>query len=163
KQRAGDYRAARDVLLQALSEAPDPAPLLDALGSVEQDLGEYCKAECSYLRALSASSATKGDPERIAVLVNLASLYLDTKQRSKGESVREELEKLELGALKDHPAEKALLLNVIASLEHARNRNDEAERYFSQSLFLLRQVLGPASLDAAGVEANMGLLRLEAR
>lgn len=163
KQRAGDYRGARDILLHALSEAPDSAPLLDALGSVEQDLGEYFEAERSYLRALSASAATKGDPERIAVLENLSTLYLDTNQHLKGDDVREQLEKLELGALNDHPAEKAVLLNVIASLEHARNRNDEAERYFSRSLLFLRQALGPASVDAAVVQANMGLLRLEAR
>jgi tetratricopeptide (TPR) repeat protein len=164
KQRAGDYRGARDILLQALSEAPDSAPLLDALGSVEQDLGEYFAAERSYLRALSASAATKGDPERIAVLENLSTLYLDTNQHAKGEHVREQLEKLELGALNDHPVEKAaLILNVIAGLEHARNRDDEAERYLSLSLLLVRQALGPASVDAAVVRANMGELRLEAR
>jgi len=163
KQRAGDYRGARDILLQALSEAPDSALLLDALGSVEQDLGEYFEAERSYLGALSASAATKGDPERIAVLENLSTLYLDTNQHAKGEHVREQLERLELGALNDHPVEKAALLNVIAGLEHARNRNDEAERYFSLSLLLMRQALGPASVDAAVVRANMGALRLEAR
>src|SRR5262249_49278362 len=51
----------------------------------------------------------------------------------------------------------------IPSLEHARNRDDEAERYYSRSLLLLRQARGPASIDAAIVQSNMGLLRLGAR
>jgi len=163
KQRAGDYHGARDILLQALSEVPDSASLLDALGSVEQDLGESFEAERSYLRALSLSAATGGDPERVAILQNLATLYLDTDQYSKGERVREQLEKLDLGALNDHPAASGALLNVIASLEHARNRDDEADRYYAQSLLLLREARGPASVDAALVQANMGFLRLEAR
>ena len=49
KQRAGEYNAARDILLKTLSEVPDSASLLDALGSVEQDLGEYFEAERSLL------------------------------------------------------------------------------------------------------------------
>lgn len=163
KQHAGDYQAAQDILLKALSEVPDCAPLLDALGSVEQDLGEYFEAERSYLRALNASAATAGDPEHVALLQNLGTLYLDTGQYSKGERVREELEKLELGAFNDHPAAAGVLLNVIGSLEHARNRDDEAERYYSRSLLLLRQARGPASVDAAAVQTNIGLLRLEAR
>src|SRR5262249_12491835 len=85
KQHAGDYHAARDILLQTLSEAPDSASLLDALGSVEQDLGEYFEAERSYLRALSLSAATSGDPERVAILQNLATLYIETHQYPKGE------------------------------------------------------------------------------
>src|SRR5689334_14744426 len=63
KQNAGDYNAARDILMKALAEAPNSAPLLDAFGSVQQDRGEYLEAERSYLRALSASAATEGDPE----------------------------------------------------------------------------------------------------
>src|SRR5437763_4089196 len=52
KQSAGEYKAARDILLEAVSKAPNSASLLDALGSVQQDLGEYLDAERSYLRAL---------------------------------------------------------------------------------------------------------------
>src|SRR4051794_5704183 len=39
KQQAGEYNAARVILNKALSEAPNSISLLDALGSVEQDLG----------------------------------------------------------------------------------------------------------------------------
>jgi hypothetical protein len=41
-------------LLEALSQAPHSALLLNQLGSVQQDLGEYLEAGHSYLRALSA-------------------------------------------------------------------------------------------------------------
>ena len=163
KQQAGEYNIARDTLLKALSKTPDSAVLLDALGSVEQDLREYLAAERSYLHALSAS--TQGDPERVAVLQNLATLYLDTGQYSKCERIREQLEKLEWrpGEFENHPAEAAALLNVIGSLEHARRREDQAERYYSRSMMLFRQAHGPISVDAALVEANLAFLRLEAR
>jgi len=163
KQGAGEYNAARDILLEALSKAPNSASLLDALGSVQQDRGEYFEAERWYLRALSASAATKGDPERVTILQNLATLYLDTDQYSKGERVREQLEKLLPGALNADPAAAGALLNVIASLEHTRNRDDEAERYYSECLRFLHQAQRPVSVDAALVKANLGFLHLEAR
>lgn len=165
KQQAGEYNAARDTLLEALSKTPDSALLLDALGSVEQDLGEYFAAERSYLHALSASARTQGDPERVAVLQNLATLYLDTGQYSKGERIREQLEKLKWrpGTLENHPAQAAAFLNVMASLEHARKRDDQAERYYSESLMLFQQAHGPVSVDAALVKANLAFMRLEAR
>lgn len=164
KQSAGEYNAARDILLEALSKAPSSAALLDQLGSVEQDLGGYLEAERSYLRALSASRATKGDREQVTILQNLATLYLDTDQYSKGERIREQLEELlQPRALNDNPAEAATLLNVIASLEHARNRDDEAERYYSECLRFLQQAQAPVDADAALVRANLAFLRLEAR
>lgn len=65
--------------------------------------------------------------------------------------------------LNDHPGEAGTLLNIIAGLEHARNRDDEAERYYSRALLLLRQAHERASVDAALVEANLGFVRLDAR
>lgn len=162
KQSAGQYSAARDILLKALSQEPHSASLLNQLASVQQDLGEYLKAEHSYLRALSASTQTGGDPEHLSILENLATLYLDTDQYSKGERMREQLEKLPPGVLKDHPAKAGALLNVIGNLEHARNRDDEAERYYSRSLRLFQRSVG-VGVDAAIVEANLGFLRLKAR
>ncbi len=163
KQQAGEYNVARDTLLEGLSKTPDSAVLLDALGSVEQDLGEYLAAERSYLHALSAS--TQGDPERVGVLQNLATLYLDTGQYSKGERIREQLENLTWrpGEIENHPAQAATFLNVMASLEHARKRDDQAERYYSRSLMFFRQAHGAVSVDAALVETNLAFLHLEAR
>jgi tetratricopeptide (TPR) repeat protein len=126
-------------------------------------MGDYLEAERSYLRALRASPPSEADPERLVVLHNLATLYLDTGQYSKSDGVREQLEQALPEALNHHSAWAGELLNVIGSLEHARNRDDEAERYYSRSLVLLRQVHGPVSLDAALVEANIGFLRLKAR
>jgi tetratricopeptide (TPR) repeat protein len=163
KQRAGEYGVARKILLEALSKAPDSALLLNQLASVQQDLGEYLDAERSYLRALNSTTEPEDTPEQLIILQNLATLYLDTAQYSKGERVRDQLEKLEPESLKDHPAEAGSLLNVIGSLEHARNRNDEAERYYFRSLQLLHQGGGPWVIDAATVEANLGFVRLEDR
>jgi Tfp pilus assembly protein PilF len=161
KQRAGDYKAARDILLQALSSAPTSTALLDALGSVAQDSGNYLEAERFYLEALDDAERTNGDPERIAILNNLGTLYLDTDQYSKGERIRQKLESLDFGALEHHPTEAAAFLDVIASLEHARKRNDEARRYYARSLVLLRMAEGSVSVDAALVEANLAFLLLD--
>lgn len=162
KQLAGEYNSARDILLEALSKAPNSASLLNQLGSVEQDLGEYLEAERSYLQALSTSAQAEDDPERLVVLNNLGTLYLDTGQHAKGDRVREQLEKLAPGTLETHPAAAAKLLNVIAGLEHARNRDDDAETYYARSLQLFQKANGPVAVDAALVKNNLGGLRLEA-
>ena len=60
KQRAGEYGVTQKILLEALSQAPHSALLLNQLGSVQQDLGEYLEAERSYLRALSATTESGG-------------------------------------------------------------------------------------------------------
>ena len=161
QQQAGEYQAARNILLRALTQAPNSASLLNQLGSVQQDLGEYLEAERSYLRALSASSEGAREVEHVFTLHNLATLYLDTGQYAKGERVREQLQKLPPGVLDNHPAEVGVLWNVIGSLEHARDRDDEAERYYSRSLTLLRQARGPASVEAGAVETNRGFMRLQ--
>ncbi|MBV9767389.1 MAG: tetratricopeptide repeat protein [Acidobacteriaceae bacterium] len=161
-QDAQGPNAGRDTLLQALSKAPESASLLNALGSLQQDTGEYLEAERSYLHALS-TAATSNDSERVVVLQNLGALYLETNQYSKGERIRRQLEKLQPGIFADHPAAAGVLLNIIASLEHARKRDDEAEHYYSESLNFLHQAHGPVSVDAALVEANLGFLRLESR
>ena len=51
----------------------------------------------------------------------------------------------------------------MATLEHTRKHDDQAERYYSQSLMLFRRAHGPVSVDAALVEANLAFMRLEAR
>ncbi|HXR77323.1 MAG TPA: tetratricopeptide repeat protein, partial [Bryobacteraceae bacterium] len=147
KQRAGEYVAARDILLEALSTTLRSASLLNQLGSVQQDLGEYLEAERFYLQALNACTQTGSDLERLVILNNLGTLYLDTSNYSKSEQIRELLEKLRPGTLNNHPAEAGALLNAIASLEHARGRNDEAERYYSRSLLLFRQAHAGTSVD----------------
>ena len=161
QQRAGDYPAARTALLEGLSKAPESAALLNALGSVEQEASEFIEAERRYLQALKASATTPGDLEWLCVMNNLGTLYLETNQSSKGERVREELERLPASALQNHPVAAGLLLNVIASLEHARNNDSEAIRYYAQSLLLLRKTQGAVSADATAVESNLGFLNME--
>jgi len=161
-QAAGQYNAARDLLLEALSKTPNSASLLDQLGSVQQDLGEYLQAERSYLRALSASAKASDEPEGVLILNNLGTFYLETAQYAKGSSTREQLEKLAPGTLEDHPAIGATLLSTIGSLEHARNRDNQAQTYYAHSLQLFRKANGPVSVDAALVKNNLGGLKLEA-
>ena len=161
QQHAGKNSTARTILLEALSKAPESPTLLDALGSVQQDLGEYLGAEDTYVHALAAAARTSGDVERIVILNNLGTLYLDTGQYAKGQWVRAQLEKVPSGIFENHPVAAALLLNVVASLEHARNKDDNAVRYYGQALVLLRQAQGPVSADAAAVESNLGFLQFE--
>jgi tetratricopeptide (TPR) repeat protein len=164
KQAAGEYPAARAILIEALSREPRSPALLDALGSVEQDLAQYREAERLYLRALDAPTRTAENPERIAVLHNLGTLYLDTGNYAGGQRIREQLETLRLDPIAgDHPQQAALLLNLLASLNHERNRDDEAERDYAQALQLLRKPTTAASGDIAIVENNLGFLHLEAK
>jgi tetratricopeptide (TPR) repeat protein len=162
KQRTGEYNAAQRILLEAMSEAPHSPLLLNQLGSVEQDLGQYLEAERSYLLALAATVQTDGATERLVILSNLGALYLDTGQYSKGEAVREQLEKLVPETLQGHPVAAAKLLNTLASLNHERHRDDQAQTYYARSIQLLHQAEGPSSAEAALVESNLAFLRLEA-
>jgi len=163
KQSAGDYATARTILTNALLEAPPSGPLLNALSSVQQDLGEYLEAERSYIRALEVYARSENDPERIVVLNNLATLYLETDQYSKGERVREQFESLPPEALARQPMSKVAFLELSGSLEHVRNRDDRAERYYTLALELLRKTESSASVLAASIESNLGFLRLESQ
>jgi tetratricopeptide (TPR) repeat protein len=162
KQNCGEYAAADSILQQALSEAPASASLLDALGSVQQDMGAYLEAEKSYLRALSAAGRIENDPERMLVLNNLGTLYLETHQYSKAAGIREQLETLPVTALERRPHAAALLLDVLGSLEHAQHRDEQAVRDYTRALDYFHQVAEPASLVGAAVENNLGYLHLEA-
>lgn len=161
-QQRGQFNAARAILLEVLSKAPDSALLLNQLGSVQQDLAEYLEAERSYLHALSASAKTEGDPQRLVILNNLGTLYLETGQYRKSDPLREQLEKFAPITFENHPAAAARLLSVIGSLEQARNRDDKAETYYARSLQLFQHANGPVSVDAALVKNDLGGLRLEA-
>jgi tetratricopeptide (TPR) repeat protein len=161
-QQSGQFNSALAVLHDALSTLPNAALLLNQLGSVQQDLGQYLEAERSYLRALSAATPSNYGSDKLTIQTNLATLYLDTDQYSKGEQVREQLEKATASVLTFDPVSVARLMTVIGSLEHVRNRDDEAERYYSRSLAAFRQAQGSVSADAALVEANLGFLKLQA-
>lgn len=162
QQRVADYSGARTILMEALLKAPKSAALLAALGSVEQDRGKYLEAERLYLQALSVSERSEDNREFICILNNLGTLYLDTGQFAKGERVRAQLVKVPSLVLDSHPRSAALLLNVIGGLEHARNRDAEAIRYYAQALEFLRKVPEPVSADLAAVESSLGFLHLEA-
>jgi tetratricopeptide (TPR) repeat protein len=159
-QQAGQLQAARDVLLRGLSMAPDSAPLLDALGSVEQDKGEYAEAESLYLRAIAAAADSAG--ERMVALNNLGTLYLETAQHKKGDRIREQLQKLLPAILETHPIAAGMLLNVMGGLERARNRNDEAERDYVRSLQLFEQARQIAIRQTAIAKNNLGGIKLDA-
>jgi Tfp pilus assembly protein PilF len=64
KQSAGDYATAHTMLTNALLAAPKSGRLLSALGSVQQDLGEYLEAERSYIRALEIFAQSGNDLPR---------------------------------------------------------------------------------------------------
>ena len=161
---AADYRAARTILTQALAIRPEAPELLNALGSVEQDLGNYLEAERLYLRALSGSRRVEGESARlvISILNNFATLYVGTHQYAKCQRIRRELDEFRPETFARHPAELAGILNILASLEYERHRYDEAERIYLQSLELWRQAGAAGRLGAAAVENNLGMLRLEA-
>lgn len=161
KHEIGEYHVAREILLNALAEAPGSAALLDELGSVEQDLGEDLEAERYYLRALSASA--QSDPERLIASNNLGTLYLETRQYAKADRVCEQLERVSFFILEREPAVEAGILGVIGGLEQARKRNGVAESYFERSLQLFQKAYGPASIGGATMKNNLGGLRLEAR
>jgi tetratricopeptide (TPR) repeat protein len=58
---------------------------------------------------------------------------------------------------------KVAFLELSGSLEHVRNRDDRAERYYTLALQLLRQTEDSASLLAASIESNLGFLRVESQ
>jgi tetratricopeptide (TPR) repeat protein len=163
KQSDGDYATAHTMLTNALLAAPKSGRLLSALGSVQQDLGEYLEAESSYIRALGIFAQSGNDFQRIVVLNNLCTLYLETSQYSKGERVRDQFENLPPEALARQPVSKVAFLELSGSLEHARHRDDRAERYYILALQLLRQTEDSASVLAASIESNLGFLRAESQ
>ena len=56
KQANGEFASARAMVEGALTETPECLELLNTLGSLEQDTGEYLAAERAYLRALRTAN-----------------------------------------------------------------------------------------------------------
>ena len=96
QQSAGRFVAAHAVLKRALSIAPESPALLDALGSVEQDMGEHRHVEQTYLRALNFARRIAGRARVAALLDNLATLYTEAGEYSKTERILAELRNLSL-------------------------------------------------------------------
>ena len=154
---AGEYRTARGMIERAVAEDPGSPALRDALGIVQQDMAEYGLAERTYRSALRLCG--DGDTvERITILNNLATLYLENDQPERIEAVRPEIDKLPPDALEAHPSTAALLFNTMAMIQHERHNDREAADLFRRALDVWEEVEGRHGPIAATVRNNLGAM-----
>jgi len=164
-ERIGNYVAAEKALVVLLkdSEAFGPtderkALVLNSLGSVYHYMDNNMTSESCYRRALEIEKHLYGpnDPRTIQVTVNLAVLYLETKQTAKAERLGLEaiLERPRLEARFDFVW--ATLLSAVAALEKLQGRFADAEKHQLEGLAICER------LDPSGVETLRSLNNLGA-
>lgn len=161
-QHAGRYLQAESMLTTALkmAQAPDGgrvmlARSLSALGSVYQDLGRTGDAEKAYLRAVDA------DPEFIEAINGLASLYFDTRQLAKAETLT--LRCLALDE-KNNAAEHLVIaqdLGNLAAVYQSERQYRKAEEFFSRAIDMFETHGGGTASSLASILHNFGSLRFE--
>jgi tetratricopeptide (TPR) repeat protein len=158
-----DYASAEKLLLAALKEAESFGPedrrtvvALNNLGSAYHHLDRYWEAERRYRRALDICKKVCGPDDTLLarISVNLASLYLDSRQYAKAEH-------LGLRSLTTRPTlkrpEVARLVGILGALAEAQGLHSEAEHYYKQALESWEK-LGPESYDAMQTLSNLGAM-----
>lgn len=143
---------------------------LNNLATLRQSQGDFAGAAALYQRGLKIlKPAATSQDSRYAVPVaaalnNLAIHHLGQERYAKAES----LLRLALDKFADHPhaidALRAVTLNNLAELYRRRGMNEEAERFFEQSLSTVEASLGPDHLHTAiALEGYALLLRQTGR
>jgi tetratricopeptide (TPR) repeat protein len=152
-QRAGSYESALSQFTNAVrfaNDASESARSLARLGSVYQDLGQPEAAEKAYLRAL------KTDPTLGEAMNDLSSLYFDTRQYAKAETLIKRC--LAHGAA---PLVTARLRGNVAAIYQAERRYSEAEENYAAALRDFESISADLTPDMASVLFNVASLRLE--
>ena len=94
----------------------------------------------------------------MAILNNLATLFLESRQYPKIQRLSAEIEQSSRDISGAEPTEAAPLLNVLAGMQHMRHQYAEAERSYLRSIELWERAEGPHTANAGVVRSNLGVL-----
>jgi tetratricopeptide (TPR) repeat protein len=130
---AGDFAGARTMLDAALAAYPGSPDVLDAMGALVQDMGDTLDAERWYRSALARAEAGN-TLQRARILNNLATLYLETDQRSKLDDVGKEVELVPVEELETSSTDAATIFSTLAAIRRVHGDQVGASRMYERSI-----------------------------
>jgi tetratricopeptide (TPR) repeat protein len=156
----GRFADARDRFIAMLQEtekiapnSPDVASLMNNLGTVEADLGNYLEAERLFHDSLALFKRTRGehDPNTIGAMLSLGGIYIETQRPSLAKPLIErahEISANEFGP--DHPL-AGEILEALGILAVTSRQYAEAETPLRQALAEYEKRFGRVSVNTAYV------------
>ena len=152
-------------LLKAYEESLGPedtntSKLLDILGRLYGDIGDYAKAEPLFQRALGIFEKVLGPehPETAASLNNLAELYRQMGDYAKAEPLYQRALKVREKVLGPEHPETAASLNNLAELYRQMGDYAKAEPLYQRALKVREKALGPEHRYTAASLNNLAEL-----
>lgn len=168
-QRQGEHAQAAKVLESTLGGTGTGggwrAVVLNRLGALYQDMGDYREAERFYLRSITAldQSGGEGYPSKASPLNNLGTLYIATHQYGRAErTLRRALELRESEPNPGHPGTAVILNNLGAAL-YGRREYQAAEEIYRRALAIAERKLGPDHRLVGQCLAHYALLLRETK
>ena len=168
----GKYQEAKTLAERLLSEAEKAASRRDAnqtsnlvklattlsyLGQIDENLGDYSKAEALLRRALETRERLGGAEhvETIRAMIDLASLYSETGDPQEGEPLLLRAEKLCKKAFGHEHELTALVLNNMGSLYQKLGEYRKSELLYQQALDIRERLLVPENPATVVVIENL--------
>jgi serine/threonine protein kinase len=162
RSKLGEARAAFDRGLKICERAPEcrTAGLLNNLGSVADQEGDYVAAESYYRRSLELRERTLGrdHPDVVPVLLNLGDLAIEQGQNDLAiERFKRADAIVERAHGREH-VEAAAVLSRIADVEMRAGHFDRARAAYQRALTIREHSQGPNHVDVAVVLDELGRL-----
>ena len=158
-------RYQKAVEIRQRDAAPEPlARALNALGTLERDVGDYARAEDLHRQAvlrLEAESDGEAEPELAWTLANLGTALRRQGHYDAAEEAYTRAETMQRRLYQDPHPLLAYTLDQLGLLRLAQSRLDEAEAFLTEALGLRRQVFGSADARVADTLANLARVYLE--
>ncbi len=142
-------------------DSSDLWTVLNNLGAMSQDEGDFTTAENNYRRALKVLEPVADDGKNIAlVLNNLGTVYLKQKRLEQARDVLERaLQLLEATSIHSQ-LDLVPTLNNLSELESTEGHLAKAEPHLRRALAIAEKIAGKASVHAAAQLDNLGVLFL---
>ena len=141
------------------NEHPKHIMLLNNLGLLSSDIGNYVEAEQYYIEALtSKQEIVSFDLDYATLLSNLGTLYTNLGDYKRAEKCHIDALNIRKSILGTNSIDYAISLNNLGTLYCELGNYISAKRYFIESLNIKQTILGNLHLNCAVTLSNLGVL-----
>ena len=138
---------------------PKHIMLLNNLGLLSSDIGNYVEAEQYYIEALtSKQEIVSFDLDYATLLSNLGTLYTNLGDYKRAEKCHIDALNIRKSILGTNSIDYAISLNNLGTLYCELGNYISAKRYFIESLNIKQTILGNLHLNCAVTLSNLGVL-----
>ncbi len=152
------YTLAKEILLKDSANTPAHANILNRIGNVYWDMGDYSQAEFFYAEAKSVCENSFGKLNRdyANACYNLGNLYRNTGNFSRALSLHFESKNIQEKISGINTLDYANCCNAMASLYSAMNKYQEAERLYEEAQKIRENILGKNHSEYVAMSNNLG-------